>query len=136
VAGCGITVAGIVLVRQKPASAKGVLFITIEDEIGTGNLIVWRSTFGKRRRVILSVRMIACRGPLQREGDVIHIGAEDLIEFSDLLASVGGRDDAFPFVYRRNDHPTRSVGPNTHDGLRAANTILRTFLPQDPGLSS
>jgi len=88
-----ITVAGLVLVRQKPGSAKGVMFMTIEDETDVANLVIWTSLYEKHRRLILSSGMIGCRGQLQREGDVIHLVAEYLIDLSDLLRSVANRDD-------------------------------------------
>src|SRR5262249_14874175 len=56
-----ITVAGIVLVRQRPGSAKGVMFATIEDETANANIIVWPNVFERQRRIVLSARMIACR---------------------------------------------------------------------------
>ena len=61
-------VAGLVLVRQKPASAKGVMFMTIEDETGHTNLIIWPSLFEKQRQILLTAKMISCYGKLQREG--------------------------------------------------------------------
>ena len=87
--GIRLTVAGIVLVRQRPGSAKGVLFVTIEDETGQANLIVWPSVFDRQRRVLLSATMLACRGKLQKEGEVIHIVADEITDFSELLRSVG-----------------------------------------------
>ena len=89
-----VTVAGLVLVRQKPGSAKGVMFMTIEDETDVANLVIWPSLYEKQRRLILSSGMIGCRGRLQREGDVTHLVAEHLIDLSDLLRSVASRDDA------------------------------------------
>ena len=88
-----ITVAGLVLVRQKPGSAKGVMFMTIEDETDVANLVIWTSMYEKHRRLILSSGMIGCRGRLQREGDVTHLVAEYLIDLSDLLRSVANRDN-------------------------------------------
>jgi error-prone DNA polymerase len=120
-----ITVAGIVLVRQRPGSAKGVLFVTIEDETGNGNLIIWPSQFEKQRRVILSSRMLGCRGRLQKEGDVIHVIAEHLTDLSDLLVSVGGRDDAFPIGYGRSGQPTSSEGSGARDRLRSVSAEER-----------
>jgi error-prone DNA polymerase len=87
-----LTVAGIVLVRQRPGSARGVLFVTLEDETGHANLIVWPPLFEKQRRLILSATMIACRGKLQRESGVIHVIADELTDLSDLLKSVGERE--------------------------------------------
>jgi error-prone DNA polymerase len=87
--GSRLTVAGIVLVRQRPGSAHGVLFVTIEDETGHANLIVWPSVFERQRRVLLSATMLACRGKLQKEGEVIHVIADEIIDLSALLRSVG-----------------------------------------------
>jgi error-prone DNA polymerase len=92
--GSRLTTAGIVLVRQRPGSARGVLFMTIEDETGHANLIVWSSLFEAERRRILAASMLACRGRLQRESGVIHVVAESFIDLSDLLRDVAARDDA------------------------------------------
>ena len=107
-----LLVAGIVLVRQKPGSAKGVMFITIEDETGHANLIVWPSVFEAQRRLILSAGMIACHGKLQREGSVIHIITERLEDFSDKLRSVGARDDAFIPPTVRGDEAKHGGAPD------------------------
>ena len=74
-----------VLVRQRPGSANEVTFITLEDETEVVNLIVWPSLFERQRRLVLSAGMIGCRGKVQREGDVIHLIAEHLIDLTDLL---------------------------------------------------
>jgi error-prone DNA polymerase len=87
--GTRLSVAGIVLVRQRPGSARGVLFVTIEDETGHANLIVWSSVFDRRRRVLLSATMLACRGKLQKESGVIHVVADEITDLSGLLRSVG-----------------------------------------------
>lgn len=87
--GTRLTVAGIVLVRQRPGSARGVLFVTIEDETAHANLIVWPSVFDRQRRVLLSATMLSCRGKLQKEGEVIHLIADEIIDLSGLLRSVG-----------------------------------------------
>ena len=108
-----ITVAGIVLVRQKPGSAKGVMFITIEDETGHANIIVWPKIFAAQRRLILSAGMIACHGTLQREGSVIHIVTQRLDDLSDMLRSVGDRmDEAFPFRTGRGDEAKHGGAPD------------------------
>ena len=114
--GARVDVAGIVLVRQRPGSAKGVLFITIEDETGIGNLIVWPSLFERQRRLVLSAGMISCRGRLQREGLVVHVVADRLTDLSAMLRSVGERDDAFPLVHGRGDEATHGSGPDARDG--------------------
>jgi error-prone DNA polymerase len=95
--------AGLVLVRQRPGSAKGVMFITIEDETGIANLVIWPSLYEKQRRIILSAGMIAVHGRIQREGEVVHLVAQHLTDLSPALASVGDRDVAFPLPHGRGD---------------------------------
>jgi error-prone DNA polymerase len=113
-----VTAAGIVLVRQKPGSAKGVMFITIEDETDVANLIVWPALFERQRRLILSAGMIAVRGRVQREGQVLHLVAEHLIDLSDLLRSVGDRAEAFPLPHGRGDEAKNGGGPDQRETLR------------------
>ncbi|MEZ0170725.1 error-prone DNA polymerase [Microvirga sp. TS319] len=98
-----VTVAGLVLVRQKPGSAKGVTFMTIEDETDVANIVIWSAVFEKHRRLILSSGMIGCRGRFQREGDVTHLIAEHFIDLSDLLRSVADRDGELRLRSGRGD---------------------------------
>jgi error-prone DNA polymerase len=77
-----VTVAGLVLVRQRPGTAKGVVFMTIEDETDIANIIVWPKVFGKTRRTVMTARFLAVRGRLQRAGLVIHVVAESFIDLS------------------------------------------------------
>jgi error-prone DNA polymerase len=114
-----VVVPGIVLVRQKPGSAEGVMFITIEDETGVANLILWKDRFEKQRRIVLSAGMIACHGRVQREGEVIHVITQRLEDLSDLLRSVGERDEAFPIEYGRGDGATHPGSRDPRDGRGA-----------------
>jgi error-prone DNA polymerase len=98
-----LTAAGLVLVRQKPGSAKGVLFITIEDESGVANLVMWPSLYERQRRIILGASMMAVKGRVQREGEVVHLVANHLTNLSTELAGVGERDDRFPLPHGRDD---------------------------------
>ena len=77
-----VTVAGLVLMRQRPGTAKGVVFLTLEDETGIANIIVWRKVFEAERRVAMTSRFLAVRGRLQREGIVIHVVAESLLDLT------------------------------------------------------
>ncbi len=87
-------VAGLVLVRQRPGSANGVMFVTLEDETGLANLILRPSVFEASRSLVLSARMIACRGRVQRdEGGVTHLVAERLTDLSVLLLSLGRTEE-------------------------------------------
>ena len=83
-----VKVAGLVLVRQRPGSAKGVIFATIEDETGVANIIVWPKAFEKYRTVILGSRCIGVRGRLQTEDGVIHVVAHHLEDLTPLLAEI------------------------------------------------
>ncbi len=91
-----VVVPGLVLIRQKPGSAKGVLFVTLEDETGIANVIVWPALFEKQRRLILSASTLAVRGRVQRASGVIHVIADELLDLSADLRRVSERDDASP----------------------------------------
>ncbi len=111
-----IELAGVVLVRQKPGSAKGVMFITLEDETNVANLVVWTKVFEANRRTVLGASMMGVRGQVQREGEVIHVIAQRLDDLSPLLASVGNRADVAD-VYRvsRADVVKSPVGRDPRD---------------------
>ncbi|HEX4768365.1 MAG TPA: error-prone DNA polymerase [Lichenihabitans sp.] len=105
-----LTVGGLVLVRQKPGSAKGVMFVTIEDETGVANVVVWPTLFERQRRIMLAAGMLAVHGKVQREGEVIHLVAQKLFDLTDLLRSVGDRDAAFPLPHGRGDEVRSGSG--------------------------
>ena len=87
-----VTVAGLVLVRQRPGTAKGVIFMTLEDETGIANVIVWPKAFERLRAIVLGARFVAVTGKLQSESGVIHIVAErmdDLTPMLGMLSEVG-----------------------------------------------
>jgi error-prone DNA polymerase len=111
-----LTTAGLVLVRQKPGSAKGVMFITIEDETGVANLVIWPSLYERQRRIILAAGMIAVKGHIQREGEVVHLVANHLTDLSADLAGVGDRDTGFPLPHGRGDefhHGSPGIDPRS-----------------------
>ncbi|NKB59260.1 MAG: PHP domain-containing protein [Alphaproteobacteria bacterium] len=83
-----VTVAGLVLARQRPGTAKGVIFATLEDETGVANVIVWPKIFEKYRRIVLTARLLKVTGRLQREGIVTHLIADRLENCSPLLDSL------------------------------------------------
>lgn len=108
--------AGLVLVRQRPGSANGVMFITLEDETGIANLVVWTKVFETYRRVVMSSSMIAVHGRIQREGEVVHLVAHRLTDLSAELASVGQRDQPFPLPAGRGDGARHgSSGPDPRE---------------------
>jgi error-prone DNA polymerase len=71
--GTYVRVAGVVLVRQRPGSAKGVVFMTIEDETGVTNAVVWPKMLERYRKVVMTARLILIEGRVQRQGDIVHI---------------------------------------------------------------
>ena len=84
-AGARVTVAGLVLVRQRPGTAKGVIFVTLEDETGTANIVVWAQTYERFRRAVIAGRLLRVTGKLQREAGVVHVVAELIEDLSGLL---------------------------------------------------
>ena len=83
--GARVAVAGLVLVRQRPGTANGVIFITLEDETGVCNVIVWRKLYETYRRAVISGRMLRVTGRIQREGAVCHVIAEHVEDISFML---------------------------------------------------
>ena len=107
-----VTVTGLVLVRQQPGTAKGVIFLTLEDETGVANGIVWRHVFKTYRRVLLDSRLLSVTGRLQRQGLVTHIVAETLVDRSAELLRLSDVDGCFEKTVARADvvrHPGRDA---------------------------
>ncbi|WP_235890885.1 error-prone DNA polymerase [Pararhizobium mangrovi] len=100
-----VAVAGVVLVRQQPGTAKGVVFITIEDETGSANIIVWRKVLEKYRKVVMGARVLMVRGRVQRSGAIIHVVAEELVDLSDDLAMLS--EGEMPVPVSRADETRR-----------------------------
>jgi error-prone DNA polymerase len=111
--GRNIEVAGVILVRQRPGSAKGILFVTIEDETGIANGILWPNKFEIYRRQIMSASMIAMRGRLQKEGEIIHVICDRIIDHDDMLRSIAHTD--FAVAPGRGDGASNGGGPDPRD---------------------
>jgi len=86
--GSVVDIAGLVLLRQRPGTAKGTIFVTLEDETGVANLIVWPQIFEEYRPVVLGARLLAVAGEVQRQGLVVHVIARSLADRSHLLATL------------------------------------------------
>jgi error-prone DNA polymerase len=108
-----VEVAGVILVRQKPGSAKGVLFITIEDETGVANAILWPDRFEAQRSTVMSASMIGIQGTVQREGLVIHVITDRIVDYSWMLREIGDID--LPRLTTRGDGATHSGAPDRGD---------------------
>ena len=103
------TLAGLVLVRQRPGTASGVVFVTIEDECGIANLVVWPRVFDAHRRIVMGSRLLGVRGRVQREGLVIHLVAEQLWDWSAELDSIADIDE-FHLARGRGDEVRTDPG--------------------------
>ncbi len=111
--GALIEVAGIILVRQRPGSAKGVLFITIEDETGIANGILWPDRFEAQRRTVMSAAMVSIKGRVQKEGIVIHVVADLITDLTGMLRDVGEID--LPSLVARGDGAKHPGAPDRGD---------------------
>jgi error-prone DNA polymerase len=98
-----LSMAGLVLIRQRPGSAKGVVFITIEDETGIANLVVWPDVFENQRKIVMGARLMAVDGIIQRDedSDVIHVIARRVEDHSHMLRHLS--DEALPSTRNPGD---------------------------------
>ncbi|MEO6012813.1 MAG: error-prone DNA polymerase [Devosia sp.] len=92
-AGRIITTAGVVLVRQRPGTASGVVFASLEDETGLANIIIWPKVFEKFRAVVLRSRMMGVRGEVQKEGLVVHVIAREVFDMTPALLQIADGHD-------------------------------------------
>ena len=86
--GSNVNVAGLVITKQRPGTASGVTFVTLEDETGHVNLIVWKQVAEDFRATLLNARLMGIRGELQIEGEVIHVIARQLVDHTDMLGNL------------------------------------------------
>lgn len=93
-AGARVTVAGLVLLRQRPGTAQGVVFVTLEDETGIVNVVIWRNVFERFRRAVVSGRLLRVTGRVERQTGVVHVLAEGIEDVSGLLDRLSDPDSA------------------------------------------
>jgi len=84
-AGVRVAVAGLVILRQRPGTARGVVFLTLEDETGVVNVIVWRTLFERFRRAVIAGRLLRVTGRVERQAGVMHVVAERIEDISEML---------------------------------------------------
>ena len=94
-AGRPVAIAGLVITKQRPGTASGVTFVTLEDETGCSNRVVWKAIADEQRDVLLNARLMGVRGELQKEGKVIHVIARKLVDHSELLGELTVRSRDF-----------------------------------------
>lgn len=105
--GARVRVAGLVVTRQRPGTASGVIFLTLEDETGIANVIVWPKTYERFRRAVIAGRLLRVTGQLQREGSVHHLIAWKIEDLSAMLDRLGMPDTTNP----RSDEGKRPIPP-------------------------
>ena len=124
-----VEVAGIILMRQRPGSTN-VTFVTIEDETGIANAILWNRVFQEHRRVVLASAMVGIKGMVQREGQVIHLITDRIEDLTPMLHSVGQR--AFPHRPGPGDGATHS-GPDRRgpgeDKWKSRDIFIKPYTP-------
>jgi error-prone DNA polymerase len=126
-----VTIAGLVLVRQRPGTAKGVIFMTLEDETGIANTIVWARAFEKFRPVVIGARLVSVTGPVQNASGVIHVVVEEIRDLTPLLSRLsdqhGGLNALCPPDEVRRPVVERHRHPRAGDALVA-------LLKENPGV--
>jgi error-prone DNA polymerase len=132
VSGRRVTVGGLVLVRQRPGSANGVIFMTLEDETAIANTIVWPKTFEAYRPIVMGARLISVTGKLQNESGVIHVVAEHMADLTPLLRRLsedhGCVDALAPADAVKRPATEKQRHPRTGDALV-------TLFKDDPALA-
>jgi error-prone DNA polymerase len=109
-----LSVGGLVLVRQRPGTATGIIFSTLEDETGISNIVIWNKLFEKNRRAVLGSRLLAVKGRLQREGLVIHVIAQSFADLTpDLLELAHGHDIGDGILARGDEARSDPEDPRT-----------------------
>lgn len=126
--GAKVEISGLVLVRQRPGSAKGVIFMTLEDETGTANVIVWPKVFERYRPIVMGARLVALRGRLQKAHGVIHVVADHLVDASSRLGLL--LEDLKSFDTLAHADEVRRPGVDQRQGKREK--IPRPPLPAAP----
>jgi error-prone DNA polymerase len=116
--GSRVSVAGVILVRQRPGSAQGVVFMTIEDETGVANAVIWPKVLERERIVVMGARLVVVHGRIQRHEDIIHVVAERLDDRSDWLRLLTEDGEALSIALANADHVKHTGGEDTRERLR------------------
>ena len=112
--GAHVNIAGLVLVRQRPGTATGVVFVTLEDEFTHANLVVWSTVFERYRAEVMTSRLLACSGKVQTEGNVIHVVANELLDLSHWLKDLVKDPDEAPLALPGTAAEMRLVSRDFH----------------------
>jgi error-prone DNA polymerase len=132
--GAWVSIAGVVLVRQRPGSAKGVVFMTIEDETGIANAVVWPKTLERFRKVVMGARLIVIHGRIQRHEDIIHVVSQRLEDRSDWLALLSEHGPEMKAPLANADHVKSPDIRSEQSGLSNGHPRW-SQTPRDPRLT-
>lgn len=106
-----VEVCGLVITRQRPGTASGVIFLTLEDGTGVSNIVVWPNIFEKKRKAVMTGRLLKIRGKLQREGIVTHVIANQITDMSYLLDTLGDAGSAGDNINPSHDNADEARRP-------------------------
>ena len=123
-----ITVTGLVITRQRPGTASGVIFLTLEDETGTANVVVWKKVYETFRKAVIAGRLVSVTGRIERDGPVTHLIAERVEDVSPLLATLG-RPVLIPPNDGRADETRRPAGGSRRPTARHPREQARMLFP-------
>jgi error-prone DNA polymerase len=128
--GTRVSVGGVILVRQRPGSAAGVVFMTIEDETGVANAVIWPKVLERQRKVVMGARLVVVHGRVQRHEDIIHVVAERLEDRSDWL-HVLTEDGEEMEISIANADEVRRPDPGSWRSSQAKPDLLLPLSPAD-----
>ncbi|AWD23629.1 error-prone DNA polymerase [Fuscovulum blasticum] len=123
-----VNVTGLVITRQRPGTASGVIFLTLEDETGTANVVVWKRVYETFRKAVIGGRLIRVSGRIERDGPVTHLIAERVEDLSHILATLG-RPVVISVNDGRADEAKRPVGASTRPTARHPREQARKLFP-------
>ncbi|MCE9521986.1 MAG: error-prone DNA polymerase, partial [Alphaproteobacteria bacterium] len=132
-----VQVSGLVLVRQRPGTASGVIFMTLEDETGIANIVVWPKVFEQFRPQVLGARFARVRGQLQSESNVVHVIADEIEDLTPLLNELHADTSALEPASRADEvkRPVPEAGTSPGQSKRASlHTHPRNVRPLQPSL--
>jgi error-prone DNA polymerase len=116
--GAWVGVAGVVLVRQRPGSAAGVVFMTIEDETSVANAVIWPKVLERERMVVMGARLVVVHGRIQRHEDIIHVVAARLEDRSDWLRLLTEDGETLSLAIAHGDHVKHAGGEDSRERVR------------------
>lgn len=114
-----VSVAGLVVTRQRPGTASGVIFMTLEDESGTANVIIWPRVYERFRSAIISARLLRVSGQLQRENAVHHLIAREVEDLSHLLDRLGQPDPTSNAARSERPSPHRAASRHPREQAKS-----------------